>query len=175
MEVYKFSLINHFKVSEWHLTSTIILIIGWAIIFGFDASSTKFLLIFWLIVSAPSFYLHAEYYFVNRNSKLTIYENVLSFESSKQVIKCNVNEISKVVFLQSKNARLKRMRWLAQESYSYANFICRSGESFVVTNLMAPKFEKILDHFESTQIERQNAYYSSVFHPVVIPKSWNLE
>ncbi len=175
MRVYTITIKNHFKVLLWHLVGTTLLIIGFAILFGFDKSSINFLIVCWSMLSAPVFYVHAEHFLVNRNSKLTLFENSLRFERGDQLINCNFDDINRIVFYKSNNLGPRKMQWFAHESYYYARFYLLSGESFLITNLMIPQVEKLFPLFKKANVERQYAFYPSLSLPITIPSSWIMD
>lgn len=148
---------------------------GFIVLYGFDGAPFNFITVFWLVVSVPVFVVHVEYYICNRTSKLTFLKESLRFEEGKKLIEARLGEVEKIEFSRSRNVSRWKMQWWAHESYCFARFFLRSGETFVVTNLMVSNIETLLSNFSENQVERLNAIYPSLSLPIVIPNSWIID
>lgn len=124
---------------------------------------TVIFIIIWIIYSLPAFYLHIEYYYYNRGEKYRIVGDKLTqYKNGKE--RCiGSNDIELITVYLAPNLYLNSsLRYLPIESYYYAKVKLKNKSEIILTCLLTPKLEKVLNQLEGVVIKREKRLFNTI-------------
>jgi hypothetical protein len=159
---YKINLVNHWKALDFFIVSSILILLGCAFI-GWNSEGVLFVLVFYFILSLPSFYLHLEYYFKNRGQRLEVLSNVVIFhDRDGQIRKFGHQDLQKIVLYKSASLDKGGIPLTPLESYHYARIVPKQGEDIILTCLMAADVEQVIKQIKWMAYERKKRLFASL-------------
>lgn len=156
------SLKNHLRVSTFTLVVTLALFLIWGY-FNFEQDFLLVVGLFHLFFTIPAIYLHIEYYIINKGEEIEIDHNEIVIRKDGETRKHNCNDISKIIVYKSASLDKRGIPFTAIESYYYARLITKSGDEIIITCLLTPKLDEILQHINGINYERKKRFFCSVF------------
>ncbi len=159
---YKINFVNHWKALNFFIVSSILILLGCALI-DWNSEAVLFVLIFYTILSLPSFYLHLEYYLQNRDQRLEILENeVILHKRNGQVRRYQNQELQKIILYKSASLDRGGIPLTPLDSYHYARIIPKQGEEIIMTCLMSADVEKAVKQIRWVPYERKKRLFASL-------------
>lgn len=102
--------------------------------------------IWFVLLTLPVIYLHIEYYFANRGQEIIIGDNSLLITTKNgNTHSINFTEFDKVILCKSASMDKGGIPIMPVEPYHYVRIITNSGEQIIITCLMYPKLEKVIN------------------------------
>jgi len=125
-----------------------------------------FVLVFagtYALLTLPLAYLHVQYYLANRRLEVIIENGELTItEKNGHTEKLKFTEISKVILYKSASLDKEAIQFTPLESYHYARIITKSEKQILVTCLMSPKLEEIVNGFVGVMIVRKKRFFCTL-------------
>jgi len=119
--------------------------------------------IWFVIMTIPVIYLHIEYYLKNRGQEVIIKDEELTVISRKgNTYKFKLAELNKVVLYKSASLDKGGIPITPFELYNYARIITKSDKQIIITCLMYPKLEEVINELKGVQKIRKKRLFCTL-------------
>lgn len=147
----KIKSLYHLRVL-YHELSGILLMLVALYFLEFNISAVTIFGIWFAVLTLPVIYLHIEYYLANRGQEVIIKNEELTVISRKgNAYKFKLTELNKVILYKSASLDKGGIPITPFELYNYARIITKSGEQIIITCLMYPKLEEVINELKGVQ------------------------
>ncbi len=158
----KITIKNQLRVLWYQIVGTISMF-GICYFYNFDKDITNVFIIGWLVYTLPTVYLHIEYYIANRNFSLEISNTNLVVKKGEKSTQYSIDEIEKVYLYKAKNLDKKQIQIVSMESYYYFKLVTNKGEEIILTCLLDPKIDDIINGIKGLDIIRKRTPFCSIY------------
>jgi hypothetical protein len=112
----------------------------------FNADALMIFGIWFALITLPVIYMHIEYYLANRGLEIIIEKDEIRVSTKRgNTHKFKFAELSKVILYKSASLDKGGIPLTPMESYHFARIITKSENQIIVTCLMYPKLEEVID------------------------------
>lgn len=119
--------------------------------------------IWFTVLTLPVIYLHIEFYIANRKQEIVIKDDELTvITRNGNTYKFKFTELSKVILYKSVSLDKGGIQFTPVESYHYVRIITKSEKQIIVTCLMTPKLEEVVNEFKGVQKIRKNRLFCTL-------------
>lgn len=119
--------------------------------------------IWFTVLTIPVLYLHIEYYIANRKQGVTIEDDELTvITKNGNIHKFKFTELSKVILYKSASLDKGGIQFTPVESYHYARIITKSERQIIITCLMFPKLEEVVNELKGVQKIRKKRLFCTL-------------
>ncbi len=119
--------------------------------------------IWFTVLTLPVIYLHIEYYIANRKQEIAIKDDELTvITQNGNTYKFKFTELSKVILYKSASLDKGGIQFTPIESYHYARIITKSEKQIIVTCLMTPKLEEVVNELKGVQKIRKKRLFCTL-------------
>ena len=156
---------NHFKVLYHELCGVALMIVVLSIL-KFDKNAFVVFGIWFTILTLPVIYLHIEYYIANRGIKIIIENGIFTVISrNKNMQTFKLDELKEVILYKSASMDKGGIPITPIEPYHYARIITRSDKQIIITCLMYPKLEEVINKLQGVQkIRKKRLFCTLAWH-----------
>lgn len=149
--ILRISASNQLRAMSFHFMGTFFMfVVLYLLKFNSD-----FVIIFagmFVLLTLPLLYLHIEYYIANRKQKIIIKDEEFTIiKQNGNILKFKFTELSKVILYKSASLDKGGIQLTPIESYHYARIITKSEKQIIVTCLMYPKLEEVVNELKGVQ------------------------
>lgn len=153
---------SQLKVLSFHLMGTILMLVALYLL----KFNVEFVVVFggmYVLQTLPLLYLHIEYYIANRKQEITIGDDELTvITQNGNVHKFKFTELSKVILYKSASLDKGGIQFTSIESYHYVRIITKSNRQIIVTCLMFPKLEEMVNELKGVQKIRKKRLFCTL-------------
>jgi hypothetical protein len=160
--ILRISASNQLRILSFHFMGTFFMLLALYLLkFNID-----FVVIFggmYVLLTLPLLYLHIEYYIANRKQEITIKDDeiaVITQNGNTHIFK--FTELSKVILYKSASLDKGGIQFTPIESYHYARIITKSEKQIIVTCLMFPKLEEVVNELKGVQKIRMKRLFCTL-------------
>jgi len=119
--------------------------------------------IWFTVLTLPVIYLHIEYFIANRKQEVAIKDDELTvITQNGNTYKFKFTELSKVILYKSASLDKGGIQFTPIESYHYARIITKSEKQIIVTCLMFPKLEEVVNELKGVQKIRKKRLFCTL-------------
>ena len=147
----RISLSNQLRVLSFQFVGVILmLIILYFLNFNIDALTIFG--IFFIALTLPAIYLHIEYYITNRKQEITIGDDDITLNTKMgDIYIYKFSELSKVILYKSASIDKGGIQFTPIESYHYLRIITNSKKQIIITCLMYPKLDEVVNELKGVK------------------------
>lgn len=159
---------NQFEAAGVFVFHNLIMIVA-IVLSGFDLGVTVSLGLLAIADSAPTIYLHWEYYDLNKGLEFSIGRNAIQIRSISGDEKfVYSDEIENITIYMSANVEARtHIHFLSMGTYHFARVILKDERpDIVITNLVVPFVEKEVVRMEGVPIQKKIQPFNSVMKEV---------
>lgn len=153
---------NQLRVLSFHIMGTIFMLVALYLL----KFNIEFVVIFggmYVLLTLPILYLHIEYYIANKKQEITIKgEELTVITQNGNTHKFKFTELSKVILYKSASLDKGGIQFTPIESYHYARIITNSEKQIIVTCLMFPKLEEVVNELKGVQKIRKKRLFCTL-------------
>ena len=147
----KIKSLYHFRVLS-HELSGILLMLVVLYFLEFNISAVTIFGIWFAVLTLPVIYLHIEYYLANRGQEVITKDEELTVISRKgNTYKFKFAELNKVILYKSASLDKGGIPITPFELYNYARIITKSEKQIIITCLMYPKLDEVINELKGVQ------------------------
>lgn len=152
----------HLRVLSHEFSGIIIMFMA-LYFWGFENNFVLAFGIWFTVLTLPVIYLHFEYYLANRGQKIIIENEELSvFTRRGNVYRIRFTELNKVILYKSASMDKGGIPLTPIEPYHYIRIFTKSEKQIIVTCLMYPKLEEIIDQLKGIQRIRKKRLFCTL-------------
>ncbi|MFC0262373.1 hypothetical protein [Fontibacter flavus] len=160
--ILRISAYNQLRVLSFHLIGTIFMLVALYLLkFNID-----FVVVFggmYVLLTLPLLYLHIEYYIANRKQVITIEDDEFTISTQNGYThKFKFTELSNVILYKSASLDKGGIQITPIESYHYARIITKSERQIIITCLMSPKLEEVVNELKGVQKKRKKRLFCTL-------------
>jgi len=117
----------------------------------------------YVLITLLVLYLHIEYYLINKGQEIIIESDKLSITSKNgNTQKFKNSELNKVILYKSASLDKGGIQFTPIESYQYLRIIAKSGQQIIITCLMYPQMEKVMNELRGVHKIRKKRLFCTL-------------
>ena len=155
------SLRNQFKALNFSIIGSIIMVIALYFL-NFNPDAIRIFGIFWMVITLPALYLHFEYWIENRRKSIQIESDKLILTQGNKSVIYKITNIEKVILYKSASLDKGGIPLSPIESYHYVRIIMKSQDELIITCLLAPKVEEVVNLLKGVKYERRKRPFCTI-------------
>lgn len=163
MERYYMSVENHIKVSSFLWQTSILLYVVSVYLIGVTNDELIVGFAFYSIFALPALYLHLEYLIKNRGQTIQVESAKLILTEGNISTDYRFEDMEKVILYKSASLDKGGIPLSPIESYHYARIVTKSKEELIITCLLAPKVDEVVDLLKGVKNERKKRPFCTIF------------
>jgi hypothetical protein len=152
--ILKQNLKNHFIISEFTWSMTLILFGAWWY-FDYDPDILLIGGLFHFLFTIPAIYLHISYTIRNAGEEIEITSNEIIVRKNGKEKKYSSSDLSKIIVYKSASLDRAGIPFTAMEYYRYARIVAKTGEEIIITCLMVLDVEGAVKQLTGVSYERK--------------------
>lgn len=156
------NLSNHFKALRFSILGTIFMLVALCFL-DFKPDAIKVFGIFWLALTLPSLYLHIEYLIINSGQSIQLDCDQLIITQGSKSVGFKFADMDKIILYKPASLDKGGIPLSPIESYHYARIFMKSNEEIIITSLLFPKVEKLVNLMGGVRRERRKRPFCSIF------------
>jgi hypothetical protein len=147
-----------------HELSGILLMVIVLYFLEFNKSALIIFGIWFAVLTVPLIYLHFEYYIANRGQEVIIKNEELTVISRKgNANTFKLTELKKVILYKSASMDKGGIPITPFEIYNYARIITETNEQIIITCLMYPRLEEVINELKGVRRIREKRGFCTLF------------
>jgi hypothetical protein len=147
-----------------HELSGILLMVIVLYFLEFNKSALTIFGIWFAVLTVPLIYLHLEYYIANRGQEVIIKNEELTVISRKgNANTFKLTELKKVILYKSASMDKGGIPITPFEIYNYARIITETNEQIIITCLMYPRLEEVINELKGVRRIREKRGFCTLF------------
>jgi hypothetical protein len=159
---FKLTTINQLKVQSTGIINSVLLfILCW--ILKFDLTAVYICLAYYMLLVAPSFYLHISYFLRNRNTTCKFNPTSISIIEGGKIQMIARTEIKDIVIYKSASIEKGGYPITAMEEYFFVRLFTKNGIEYDLTCLLNPHIDKhVRDSLDGVPIYIERGLFNNL-------------
>lgn len=158
----RFSFRNHFTAFY-----SVLILMGfiavWLLYTNFDEGMVIACTVGLSLDIVPTLYLHIEYLLKNNGEAYEVHFDELVRYKNGEKTTYKVSDIKLIkVYMSPALYRRSNFHLLGIEAYHYARVQLKSGEELIITCLLTPKVERVMNRLRGVKIERKKCLFNTL-------------